>query len=445
MATKKKTDAPVKMTIAQTREALAQLQEEHAHFKEGAYCYMCDKHKPKDRFYQSTDPMIKSELTPICKDCAKAIALRKDKNGKFHEATKDSVQKALYYLNKPFLDSVWVSSIQEVDSGTKENVWASYIKNISMINYIGLTYKDSDMFREKIIYEDEKTVADVVKGREDQDTYSDFEKNRNDVVRLIGYDPFEHEVLSDQPFLYSQLLGILDSSEDANDDMMRTASAISIVRGFLQLSKIDDEIVKMMSNPSGIQKNSSTFKQLQESKRALNAVIKDLAAESCISLKNNKNTKKGENTWTGKIKKIKDMNLREGEVNGFDIATCKAMRQVMDMSNASILKQLRLDESEYSEMIAEQREMITKLQGDLEAYKEISRILLRENIDLKDYMEEHGYVLPVEDLVNLNDLFSRFSAEDEEDSDVGEDENIEDLEGMGKLESIEELEDNSNE
>lgn len=421
MATKKKTDAPVKMTIAQTREALAQLQETHERLKEGAYCYMCDKHKPRDRFYQSTDPMVKSELTPICKDCAKAIALRKDKNGVFHEATKESVQKALYYLNKPFLDVIWTASIQEAESGTKDNVWVSYVKNIALTNYTGLTYKDSDMFHEKIIYEDEKTVADVVRGREDQDTYSDFTKNKNDVVRLIGYDPFEREVLSDQPFLYSQLLGILDSSEDANDDMMRTASAISIVRGFLQLSKIDDEIVKMMSNPAGIQKNSSTFKQLQESKRALNAVIKDLAAESCISLKNNKNTKKGENTWTGKIKKIKDMNLREGEVNGFDIATCKAMRQVMDMSNASILKQLRLDESEYSEMIAEQRETITKLRDDLAAYKEISRILLRENIDLKDYMEDKGYTLPVENLVDLNDLFSHFSAESE---DADEEEEI---------------------
>ena len=58
------------------------------------------------------------------------------------------------------------------------------------------------------------------------------------------------------------------------------------------------------------------------------------------------------------------MNLREGEVNGFDIGTCRGMRQVMDMSNASILKQLRLDESEYSDMLAEQREMITKLRDD---------------------------------------------------------------------------------
>ena len=124
----------------------------------------------------------------------------------------------------------------------------------------------------------------------------------------------------------------------------------------------------------------------------------------------------GENTWTGKIKKIKDLNLREGEINGFDIATCKGMQQVMDMSNASIIKQLRLDESEYSDMIAEQREMITQLQSDLNNYKEISRILLRENIDLKDFLEEKNISID-EDLVDLNDLFSCFSETEEVEVD----------------------------
>lgn len=289
-----------------------------------------------------------------------------------------------------------------------------------MQQYSGKQFKDSDFFKQKIIYEDEKTPADVIKGKESQDTYEGFEKNKADVIRLLGYDPFEQESLSDQPFLYSQLIGLLDSSEDANDDMMRTASAISIVRAFLQQSKIDNAISTYMSDVQKLRTNSATIKTLQASKKDLTTIIKDLAAESCISLKNNKNAKKGENTWTGKIRKIKEMNLREGEVNGFDIGTCRGMRQVMDMSNASILKQLRLDESEYSDMLAEQREMITKLRDDLDNYKEISRILLRENIDLKDYMEEHDLIEP-DNLVDLNELFSCFSSDEEEEMEVDDD------------------------
>jgi len=421
MATTKKTE-PVKMTPTQMKKKIEALEEEIRVYKEDtAWCYMCGKPKRKEKgFYINTDPKAESRCSPICRDCAKKIAMRTDKNGDEHEPTRESIIEALRYLNKPFLENVYVSSVQEsenpITSKGKNSSWATYIKNIAMQQYSNKFFKDSDFFKEKIIYEDEKTPADVIKGKESQDTYEGFEKNKEDVIRLLGYDPFEQEALSDQPFLYSQLIGLLDASEDANDDMMRTASAISIVRAFLQQSKIDNAIATYMSDIQKLRNNSATIKTLQASKKDLTAIIKDLAAESCISLKNNKNAKKGENTWTGKIRKIKDMNLREGEVNGFDIGTCKGMRQVMDMSNASILKQLRLDESEYSDMLAEQREMITKLRDDLDNYKEISRILLRENIDLKDYMEERNLIEP-DNLVDLNELFSCFSSEEETEVD----------------------------
>ena len=108
------------------------------------------------------------------------------------------------------------------------------------------------------------------------------------------------------------------------------------------------------------------------------------------------------------------MNLREGEVNGFDMETCKAMRQVMDLSNASIMKTLNLDESEWSDMVSDQRKMITDLQFKLDKYIEISRILLRENLDIKDYLKDNDVPLNM-NLVNLNDLYSCFSEQEQED------------------------------
>jgi len=414
---RKQEAAQKKLTPTQLREKVAKLEEK---LENSATCYLCGELKNVSHFYTSTDPMAKSGLTPVCKKCATNIACRIDANGELHEPTKESIILALSYLNKPFINDLYDSSIQEAmneNTGkTKNNAWTSYIKNVAMKQYVGKTYKDSDMFRERIVYEDEKTPEMLLEGREDQDTYVDFLKNKKDVVRLLSYDPFEKESLSDQPFLYSQLLGLLDSSEDANDDMMRTASAISIVRNFLQQQKIDDTVSKLMSDIKELQKNSATIKSLQDSKAKITGIIKDLAAESCISLKNNKNTKKGENSWTGKIKKIKDLNLREGEVNGFDLNTCKGMRQVMDASNQSILAQLRLDESEYSDMLAEMRETVVKLREQVENYKEISRILLRENIDLKDYISDNNLDLS-EELVDLNELFSPFNDDGESDSD----------------------------
>ena len=89
-----------------------------------------------------------------------------------------------------------------------------------------------------------------------------------------------------------------------------------------------------------------------DTKKKVADVISQLAEQSCLSMKHNKDASKGENTFAGKIKKIKELNLREAELNAFDIGTCEGMKQVADISNASIIKQLHLDESDYTEMLA---------------------------------------------------------------------------------------------
>lgn len=421
MATKKSMapKTPVKRgpTPTQIKAENAKLREEIEKLKGSAYCRMCDSIKTKDKFYLSTDPMCKGDVTPICKECARKLALRVDANGEEHEPTKESLQLALRYLDKPFLDIVWNASIQEYENlaagKIKTNVAMAYFKNIAMVNYVGLTWKDSDMFKTRIVYDDEKTEQELVEEHSGQDTYDSYVKNKADVIRLLDYDPFEKEPLSDQPFLYSQLLGMLDASEDANDDMMRVSSAIQIVRGFLQLQKIDDAVAKLMGNVNEVQGNSATIKSLQDSKQKVTSMITNLAAESCLSLKNSKKQVKGENTWTGKIKKIKELNLREGEINGFDIATCRGMAQVQEISDASIMKQLALDESEWSDIVANMRETNQRLRKEKDSLKEINRILLKENIDLKDYLDEKG-IDPKNNLRNLSDIYSVFSNDDVE-------------------------------
>ena len=419
MATRKETQ-PTKLTAAQLKKKVETQEEKIKSLKEGAWCYMCDTHKARDKFYVSTDPMNKSGLTPICKDCARKIALKIGKDKVEHEPDKNSVIETMRYLNKPFLSKLWDASIQESEnlaSGkVRSNGYYSYVKNVAMGQYNTLTFKDSDILDNNTV--EDKTSTDVtteeelIESHAGLDTYDSFLKNKNDVIRLLSYDPFEKEDIADQPFLYSQLLGLLDSSEDANEDMMRTSSAISIVRGFLQQSKIDDTISKLMCDISNIERNSATIKSLQESKGKITSVITSLAQDSCISLKHNKNAKKGENTWTGKIKKIKSLNLRSGEVNGFDIDTCRGMQQVQEISDASIMKQLALDESEWSDMVSEMRVVNTGLRKEKDAYQEINRILLRENLDLRDTLKENN-LLNEEQLKDLKDVYSVFAEFDE--------------------------------
>lgn len=395
-------------------------------------CPYCMKEKKKTEFYVCTDPRVLTGITSMCKDCVKKIALNWDENRQeFGACTKKSVMEALEYIDRPFLENLWSSSYAEWADDTsqhrKTTIWDAYIKNVSMVQYRGMRWRDGDIFHTYI--EDAKQVAALESGNKEaaqtlldgQEVDNECEKNRKDVIRLLGYDPFECEKIEDQPLLYSQLIGYLDAGGDGNDDMMRTSSAITIVRGFSQQAKIDDKIAKAMANTNV---NTAEIKSLLDSKQKISSTISQLAEQSCLSLRYSKNASKGENTWTGKIKKLKDLNLREAENNGFDVGTCRGMQQVMDLSNASILKQLNLDESEYSDMIAEQRKMITDLHKERDSYKEISRILLRENLDLKDLLTENN-LLNEENLVNVEELFSPFMEVVEEDDEVNEDDNEE--------------------
>lgn len=395
-------------------------------------CPYCMKEKKKGDFYMSTDPRVLTGITSMCKDCVRKIALNWDDNrNEFGLCNKQSVMRALEYIDKPFLETVWNGAYADwnnENSGLKKTtIWDSYIRIIQMVQYRGMRWRDGDLFQTYV--EDAKQLAALEMGNTEaaqtllgsKEVDNECEKNRKDVIRLLGYDPFEGEKLEDQPLLYSQLIGYLDSGGDGNDDIMRTSSAITIVRGFSQQAKIDDKIAKAMANSST---NTSELKTLLDAKKNLSATISQLAEQSCLSLKHNKNASKGENTWTGKIKKLKDIDLREAEVNGFDIGTCRGMQQVLEISDASILKQLRLDESEWSDIVADQRELITDLQKQRDVYKEINRILLRENLDLRDTLEDNG-LLSMDTLQNLKDLFSPLGEvstyeEDEEDESDGE-------------------------
>lgn len=377
-------------------------------------CQRCGKVKSRDKFHTSTAVGVQSELVDICKTCAEEIAMP-TVNGVKQQPTKQSVDDAMYALNKPFLDSVWEASLLEAANSatgkTKNNVYTAYIKNIAMPNYYTLTYRDSDGYTGGMYSLDDMADNALPK---DQEIINQFEKNKNDTLRLLGYLPFEKEKLSDQPFLYSQLIGFLDSSEEGNDDMMRVSSIISIVRSFLQLNNIDDMIAQLSSDPRNAEKNISTIRALQQMKSQITQGATKLAEQSCISLKNSKNSIRGENTWTGKVAKIKDLNLREAQVNGFDIATCRGMQQVQEISDASIMKQLALDESEWSDMVATMREDNQKLRKEKDQYKEINRILLQENLDLKDYLEENN-MMPSGTCVDLKDVYSVFAGVEEED------------------------------
>lgn len=94
-----------------------------------ATCARCGVVKRVDDFYVSTETGVASHITPICKDCAKDIALERDINGNIMGHTKANMINAMEWLRKPFLENIYNTSVTSAADGSK-SVFDYYITAI---------------------------------------------------------------------------------------------------------------------------------------------------------------------------------------------------------------------------------------------------------------------------------------------------------------------------
>lgn len=325
------------LTPSQMKKEIQMLDRQIEILLSGCYCPMCDKHKSKDKFYKSTDPQIKSGVSFICKECAEDIALRKDTEGHYHEPTKESVMQALEYIDKPFLDSLWDTSYFEShgENKTKKNQWSAYIKNVSMGQYNTMRWRDGDNFKKKRVL---STVTGSNRTIENED-HDDYDKNRKDVIKIVGYDPFDNYPREDdKPYLYASLASMID--DDAKEDGMKIRAIIQIVQSHNQIRRLNDAINLLVANPETI---FTDLPQINKAQSTINGLIKsanDLAKDNGISVNFNNNKSKGANTLSGKIKELTMKKFEGADINTFDIETCKGMLQVAELSEKARHEQI---------------------------------------------------------------------------------------------------------
>lgn len=362
-------------------------------------CPYCNKEKKKTEFYISSDPLVLTGVTTMCKECARKIALNWDERLQdFGACTKASVQEALIRLDKPFLSKLWDSSYLEWANQDgqlrRTTIWDAYIKNIGMIQYRGLRWQDSDIF--DVYVEKAKQSAKVEIDKENRqcivpEVDEEYKTNRLDVIRMIGYDPFaNYPVEEDKPMLYAQVVNFID--EETKNDGMKMNAVIQIVKSFNQISKINDAIDELSSDTMKLNNNNGTIKQLADTVSKLLSGANALAKDNGISVNFNNSKSKGQNTLTGKMKELDLIGFRDAKINMYDIDYCKGMQQVAEISAKAQVDQIGFDENVMNEIGNIRRELIDSLQKDRDKAVERARLLLVENKDLKDFLKDRGLI-----------------------------------------------------
>ena len=364
-------------------------------------CPYCNKEKKKSEFYMSSDPMVLTGITTMCKDCARKIAMNWDERTQtYGTCTKASIQDALIRLDKPFLNKLWDSSYLEWadDSNKKQRttIWDAYIKNIGMVQYRGMRWQDSDIF--DVYVEKAKAAAKIELDKEDRlpdanltEVNEEYKTNRRDVIRLTGYDPFaNYPIEEDKPMLYAQIVSFID--EETKNDGMKMNAVIQIVKSFNQISKINDAIDELSSDTMKLNNNNGTIKQLADTVSKLLSGANALAKDNGISVNFNNSKSKGQNTLTGKMKELDLIGFRDAKINMYDIEYCAGMQQVANISCKAQVDQIGYDENVMNEIANVRRELVDSLQKDRDKAVERARLLLVENKDLKDFLRDKGLI-----------------------------------------------------
>ncbi|WP_223821904.1 hypothetical protein [Paenibacillus peoriae] len=331
-------------------------------------CISCEKSLALSYFYKSYNKFDSDGRLSVCKNCLKNSIDYDDIN---------TAKDILMQINRPFIHSLWISSEEESKLKNHDH-FGIYMKTLGLPKYRELTWKDSDngfqSTSEDLDFDNNSKENEPVDYPDNDILKLEFEnQNKSDVIRMVGYDPFEYEHENDKRHLYNKLVDFLD--ESTLEDGFKLPTVIEIVKTFNHLDKLNNTISSLSADTKAIAQNAGMIKSLIDSKDKMYKSVLALAKDNGISVNHNNNKSKGSGTLSGIIKQLNEKGIDSAEINVFDIATSEGMKQVADISNRSIIEQLMLNENDYTEMIKDQKNMIESLRNRLEVLEEENRLL----------------------------------------------------------------------
>lgn len=205
---------------------------------------------------------------------------------------------------------------------------------------------------------------------------AEFETVKQDVIKMIGYDVFGSASKEDQKYLYNDLISYLD--EETLEDSFKLSVVIQIVQNNNQIRNIDDSI----SN-GDIKADPKLIRDLSEIKQKIVSNNDKLAKENAISVKNRGDKSAGRSTLTYMLKQYRELDFDDAEVDYYDQMKARGMKVCADISNKSLLEQLRFDENDYIDIINTQREIVAESQNKVAELEEENRILYKRIKELE--------------------------------------------------------------
>lgn len=371
-------------------------------------CSSCGRELPLSTgFYSSKSPLFSTDKKiNICKDCFINNSINED-TGEIDEVKfKNILRRTDFPFYRDTLKSAVLQFVKEHAYVNEEDVKYHgkdiiklYMKNVNTLRQLSSksfedSEKDGFIQKRSTVLKNASDNIEVLSGENDSKDKENLtsqidvkwskrdKQNMKYVISTIGYDPFEDLGLSeyDKKYCFNILAGYCDTP-GISEDGHKMHSVVEMTVLYAQCRKITEEM-NIEFNKADVDDNK--ISKLASSKSTLLSSISKIAQDNNISSNYNKNSKQGQESLSSKMKEMEENGFSEIEVNLFDIKTSEAFKQIDQISNENIANQLTLDSNEYTEIIKEQREMITKYEDTLGELQEENRMLKNKIIDLEN-------------------------------------------------------------
>lgn len=340
-------------------------------------CTCCGREEvtPEGKFYKlnySTVHNGNDNFSHICTDCLKEEVLRLQQR----YGEKYAAVTCCAMLNVPFYRVLFESIIKKkgyFDVG-------SYFRQLNTHQYQGdsfaITLDQNELEMTQRAAEREAIEASEIGWTLEE------RRSKDEVIDIMGYDPFIDYNPDVRRTLFSELLGYLDDDELLNDNY-KLSQIIQIINNNQQINQYDIYISKL--NPKTEIKKITEFNRF---KRDLVASNDKIAKENGISVKGRGDQRAGKGTLTALMRDMRDKDIKNSEVNFYNQLQSPASRWAADISMKSMLENIQLDENDVNDIVETQRKMLTEIEDENDILKEEKRVLKEEIINANQKIEK---------------------------------------------------------
>ena len=199
----------------------------------------------------------------------------------------------------------------------------------------------------------------------------DDKKNRQQIISIIGYDPFKEELPSDKPQLYRDLTGLL--TDNLRKDITKQKAAIEIVKNYSTIAKYQNRVSDLLKAGEVDPETQETIDNLLAMIAKIQAIINATSKENGFSTGKTLGNG-GRGMLSDVMNQVENQYYDDGITNFYDQATSKSIGEVAEISFRAQLNQVKLSGTDYADILSQQVEIVREAQKTVKDSLEALRI-----------------------------------------------------------------------